>query len=317
METRVWGGLSLLIIIGRLGLAIGIDRESAGTCARVSGFDLLVGLHQDWCFAEEAMAIESVGIVEGDEAALQWALNLVYKHKKTYVAVLFHASWCPFSKICLQNFNSMASLFPSIRHFAFEESVIRPRILSRYGVHGFPTLFLLNSTMRVRYHGSRTISSLISFYSDVTGIKSADLDPISINKAADTSSLPNPDETIEENCPFSWARSPEKILQQDTYLALASIFVSLKLLYFLIPKLNSYIERTYRRLTQLVGLLTLWDHFHAYLHEAKQSLSRLNPCKRSNHMQEEAMNNAKAWASKSLASVSIGEPSSSEAVLNN
>lgn len=42
-------------------------------------------------------------------------------------------------------------------------------ILSKYGVHGFPTLFLLNSTMRVRYHGSRTFGSLVAFYSDVTG----------------------------------------------------------------------------------------------------------------------------------------------------
>lgn len=42
-------------------------------------------------------------------------------------------------------------------------------ILSKYGVHGFPTLFLLNSTMRVRYHGSRTLGSFIAFYGDVTG----------------------------------------------------------------------------------------------------------------------------------------------------
>lgn len=42
-------------------------------------------------------------------------------------------------------------------------------ILSKYGVHGFPTLFILNSTMRVRYHGSRTLASLIGFYNDVTG----------------------------------------------------------------------------------------------------------------------------------------------------
>jgi hypothetical protein len=42
-------------------------------------------------------------------------------------------------------------------------------ILSKYGVHGFPTLFLLNSTMRVRYQGSRTLGSLVSFYSDETG----------------------------------------------------------------------------------------------------------------------------------------------------
>lgn len=41
--------------------------------------------------------------------------------------------------------------------------------LSKYGVHGFPTLFILNSTMRVRYQGSRTLGSLVGFYSDVTG----------------------------------------------------------------------------------------------------------------------------------------------------
>jgi len=64
---------------------------------------------------------------KGDEAALQRALNLVYKNREEYVAVLFHASWCPFSKICRPDFNIMSSKFPTIRHFAFEESVIRPR----------------------------------------------------------------------------------------------------------------------------------------------------------------------------------------------
>lgn len=42
-------------------------------------------------------------------------------------------------------------------------------ILSKYGVYGFPTLILLNSTMRVRYQGPRTLDSLITFYGDVTG----------------------------------------------------------------------------------------------------------------------------------------------------
>lgn len=41
--------------------------------------------------------------------------------------------------------------------------------LSKYGVHGFPTIILLNSTMRVAYRGSRTLDSLATFYSDVTG----------------------------------------------------------------------------------------------------------------------------------------------------
>ncbi|KAJ6791745.1 5'-adenylylsulfate reductase-like 3 [Iris pallida] len=245
-----------------------------------------------------------MGVMEGDEVALQRAVNLVYRNKDEYVAVLFHASWCSFSKICRPNFDIMSSLFPAIRHFAFEESVIRPSILSRYGVHGFPTLFLLNSTMRVRYHGSRSINSLVGFYSDVTGAKPALLYSTAMKKV-DPSSIPKLDEdTDQENCPFSWARSPEKLLQQDTYLALASSFVLLRLLYFLLPKLNSCVERTWRRRMQLASLMSLWDYFQ----KAKQGLSSLIPHKRSN-LQEGALN-AKAWASKSLASVSIGESSS-------
>jgi hypothetical protein len=143
------------------------------------------------------------------------AANLVHGNQEEYISILFYASWCPFSKICMPNFRKLSTVFPSIRHFAFEESVIRPRfkyyhviccfisvfptyssnsfiefivfpnyssnsfiefivigiccsILARYGVHGFPTLFLLNSTMRVRYRGPRTRSSLIAFYNNVT-----------------------------------------------------------------------------------------------------------------------------------------------------
>lgn len=311
MDARFWSGFALLIVLGRFGSAAGGSGEGAA-CPRVSAADVILPPPGDSCLAVESPTnwFEAVGVVEGDEAALQRALNLVYKNREEYVAVLFHASWCPFSKICRPNFNIMASMFPTIRHFAFEESVIRPSILSRYGVHGFPTLFLLNSTMRVRYHGSRTISSLVSFYSDVTGVKPAPGDSSSVEKSSDSLHIPELKEiTEQENCPFSWARSPEKLLRQDTYLALASVFVLLRLLYVLVPKLNACIKRAWRRYMQYASLVSLWDHFQAYLQEAKQGLNRLNPCKQSN-LQEGAMN-AKAWASKSLATVSIGEASAS------
>lgn len=42
--------------------------------------------------------------------------------------------------------------------------------LSKYGVHGFPTLMILNSTLRVHYQGSRTLGSLVTFYNVVTGM---------------------------------------------------------------------------------------------------------------------------------------------------
>jgi len=319
MDSGFWRGFAaLLILLGRFAPAVGISGEAAAACAKVSAVDSFLPASRDSCSAAESPVdgFEMVGVIEGDEAALQRALNLVYKNREEYVAILFHASWCPFSKICRPNFNIMSSMFPTIGHFAFEESVIRPSILSRYGVHGFPTLFLLNSTMRVRYHGSRTISSLVSFYSDVTGIKPASVGSTSVDKVLDSSNLPEIEETPEqENCPFSWARSPEKLLQQDTYLALASAFVLLRLLYHLVPKLNARVTRAWRRHMQYASLLNLWDHFQANLQEAKQGLNMLNPCKRSN-LQKRAMN-AKAWASKSLATVSIGEPSTSRAQSTN
>lgn len=143
----------------------------------------------------ESFGNDNFPLVKGDEVTLQKALHVVHKNTNDYVALLFYASWCPFSGTFRPSFSALSSLFPSIPHFAIEESAVRPRsghqqfllytyydianfwlissyifsILSKYGVLGLPTLFLLNSTMRVRYHGSRTLDSLISFYSNVTG----------------------------------------------------------------------------------------------------------------------------------------------------
>jgi hypothetical protein len=62
-------------------------------------------------------------------------------------------------------FLSVVHLFGGIVIYCWNCSII-----SRYGIHGFPTLFLLNSTMRVRYHGPRTVKSLAAFYTDVSGV---------------------------------------------------------------------------------------------------------------------------------------------------
>uniref|UniRef100_J3LH77 Thioredoxin domain-containing protein n=2 Tax=Oryza brachyantha TaxID=4533 RepID=J3LH77_ORYBR len=227
-------------------------------------------------------------------------------NKDDYIAVLFYASWCPFSQECKPNFEILASLFPAIRHFTFEESSIRPSIISRYGIHGFPTLFLLNSTMRVRYHGPRTVKSLAAFYRDVSGF---DISMTSANLEAVDSldGIELKKDTEQENCPFWWARSPEKILQQDTYLALATAFVILRLLYLLFPKIGSFAKQAWRRHTLFPNLVGVHEYFFTYLEQARQKFFRLYPSKRGNL--QEGARNATAWASKSLASVSIGEPS--------
>ncbi|KAG5245811.1 hypothetical protein OIU76_001995 [Salix suchowensis] len=253
------------------------------------------------------------GVTEGDEVSLQKALNFVQKNSHEYVALLFYASWCPFSKNFRPSFSILSSLYPSIPHFEIEESSIRPSILSKYGVHGFPTLFLLNSTMRVRYHGSRTLGSLVAFYSDVTGIKTASLDKGSLDKIGRASHLEKHDAPEQESCPFSWARSPENLFREETYLALATTFVLLRLFYWSFPTALAFAQFTWRRHMQNMRLESLLEHPRAYLNRAIQLLNSLNePCKKSN-LQEGAMN-ARAWASKSLATVSIGDASTSRGV---
>ncbi|XP_062196053.1 5'-adenylylsulfate reductase-like 4 [Phragmites australis] len=188
-----------------------------------------------------------VGVVEGDDGALQKAVTLVLRNREDFVAILFYASWCPFSKLFRTDFQKLSSFFPTIAHFSFEESRIKPRILSRYGVRAFPTLFLVNSTMRVRYHGSRTMNSLAMFYKDVTGMNPVSLDVTSLERIEDTVNIIDNDKrTEQEDSLFLWARSPERLLHQDTCLALASSFVLLRLLHFFLPKLNACVKQAWR-----------------------------------------------------------------------
>ncbi|XP_072989846.1 5'-adenylylsulfate reductase-like 3 [Typha latifolia] len=301
--ARAWRTALLLLLAAGEILAVAAVGE---VCPRLSSADSILGRPAS-CSALEypARGGDPMGVLEGDEATLHRALNLVYSNSENYVAVLFYASWCPFSRICNSNFHRLSSLFPAIRHFAFEESVIRPSILSRYGVHGFPTLFLLNSTMRVRYHGPRTVSSLVAFFKDVTGVNPMSLDSIPMDKIVDSSNVAAvKEDTEQEDCPFSWARSPEKLLQQDTYLALASSFLLLRLLYILLPKLNACVKNAWRRHTRFASLMNLSE---ASIDQIRLGFKGLLPSKRRNL--QGAMS-ASAWASKSLASVSIGEPSS-------
>ncbi|KAF6148712.1 hypothetical protein GIB67_019320 [Kingdonia uniflora] len=303
-------GFVLLVLFGSLTWAEPVRDSSWPVCPLVSIKDSFLG--SDGVSFTDSYSLSNgvsrgVCVTEGDDVSLQKVLNLVHSNSQEYVAVLFYASWCPFSRSCRPTFATLSSWYPSIRHFAVEESSIRPSILSRYGVHGFPTLFLLNSTMRVRYHGSRTINSLVNFYSDVTGTNP--LDQKALENNGNQSNLTKLEDNEQENCPFSWAKSPENMLRQETYLTLATIFVVLKFLYVLLPSLLAH-ARAWRRHIRITSLRTLCEQPLALFNQATQLFKGLKePCKRSN-LQEGALS-ARAWASKSLASVSIGEASSS------
>ncbi|CAK7347153.1 unnamed protein product [Dovyalis caffra] len=313
MQTRVWQTRILvsMMIYGSLMCATAADSNMVSICPIESVADSILGLRDQNCVVSGADETPCfAGVTEGDESSLQKALNLVQKSSHKYVAVLFYASWCPFSRTFRPSFSIVSSLYPLIPHFAIEESSIRPSILSKYGVHGFPTLFLMNSTMRVRYHGSRSVGSLVAFYSDVTGIKTASLDKGSLDKFGRASHHEKHDTPEQESCPFSWARSPENLFREETYLALATTFVLLRLFYLTFPTMLAFAQFTWRRHVENMRLASLLEHPRAYLNRAIQLFNSLKePCRKSN-LQEGAMN-ARAWASKSLATVSIGDASTS------
>ncbi|CAN7030441.1 5'-adenylylsulfate reductase-like 4 [Brassica rapa] len=301
--------LVLVILFGNL-MFTAVDGVSvrAPICAMRSVKDYALGFREQSCpFYGDELADRPhfVVVTEGDERWLQTALDMIHKNKCDYVALLFYASWCPFSRSFTPSFDLISSLYSSIPHFAIKESSVKPSTLSKYGVHGFPTLLLMNSTMRARYRGTRMLDSLVAFYRDVTGIET--LDKTSLEKSLLVPHLGNENNTEPENCPFTWARSPENMLRQETYLTLATVFVLLRLLYFVFPALVVFAKFTWPRIAQNMRLESLQEHTVGFLSRLCMYLKE--PCKRSN-LQGGAMN-ARAWASKSLATVSIGESSSS------
>lgn len=265
----------LLVAYVKLTCAGGDFRGLSSVCELKSVKDLILGDGFDG-FCLVSGNEYGFGVIEGDETSLHKAISGIGTNTHEYVVVLFYASWCPFSTILRPSLSTMSSLYPSIPHFAIEESTVKPSILSKYGVNGFPTLFVLNSTMRVRYHGSRTLSSLVNFYTDVTGVEAELVDTTS---KLDTFMHDKGNNVSEpETCPFTWAKSPENLLRQETYLALATLFVVLRSLYLSYPFIITSAQ--YARRTQFLNIRvrSLWEHPFGYLNRAILLFSSLTCC---------------------------------------
>ncbi|KAA8519040.1 hypothetical protein F0562_016186 [Nyssa sinensis] len=52
-----------------------------------------------------------------------------------------------------------------------EKSSAMPSIFSIYGIHGLPTIVIVNKMSRMRFRGSKDLHSLIKFYKKTTGFE--------------------------------------------------------------------------------------------------------------------------------------------------
>ncbi|XP_077211434.1 5'-adenylylsulfate reductase-like 7 [Tasmannia lanceolata] len=223
-----------------------------------------------------------------------------------YTSILFYASWCPFSRSARSTFDVLSSMFPQITHLMVEESSIMPAIFSKYGVHSLPTIMIANRTARIRHYGSKDISSLIHFYTKITGF-----DPVEYFTKAD-----QPTSMGSEKPFLLWNDSPREILAREPYLVFSLLFLCLKAIIYFVPKILS-------RLKSVWVLLYAWHMNLAFFGETSQLLervlhvidmerawSKLRLCKTRNF--QNGAKNARVWAS--LASVSLGKPPSTRSV---
>jgi len=201
-------------------------------------------LHQDGLYIQS----HASRVAELNETAFEKALYLVHSSGNgSYLAVLYHASWCPFSKNVRPAFDALSTMFPSIYHVAVEESSVRRSILLQFGIHSFPVLAMHNSTSRVRYYGPRALEILIFFYQNYTGLRASKGQPGQAEDSALARFISSAGKETKEVPHNSPAISSTKWLQDDLFLGLAMMFLSSRLLYNMILYLASRLKPTRRR----------------------------------------------------------------------
>ncbi|KAF9598905.1 hypothetical protein IFM89_032759 [Coptis chinensis] len=238
--------------------------------------------------------------IEVDGESLDRALKC--SHRNIYTAVLFHASWCQYSRRMRPTYDVLSSMFPQIRHLAVEQSAAMPSVFSRYGIHSLPSLVLVNHTAKVQYQGLKDLNSLVRFYKKMTGLEP--IDYLTDNQRLEITEKPLLQLLDRSSRMETIAREP--------YLAFSILFLSFKAFLYFFPGLLSRLKafwalyiphlnlEIFGETSQLIGrVLQMVD--------LKRVWTKVTLCKTRNF--QKGAKNARVWAS-SLASVSLGESSS-------
>lgn len=222
----------------------------------------------------------------------------------TYTAVLFYASWCPFSRKVQPRFDALASMYPQIKHVKVEESSAFPTVFSRQGIHSVPSILIANKTTRAYYHGRKDLQSLLNFYQSTTGLECA------VNS------------TVEDQLVLPLKNNPKALhswnlttLKDEPFLAFSLLFVLLKAFLFVCPNFVSNVITLWVTYIPRLNLAIFGESkqllTHAlHLFNVKSLYSKLKLSKIRNF--HHGARSARVLAS-SFASVSLGETSSPRA----
>ncbi|XP_057956480.1 5'-adenylylsulfate reductase-like 5 [Malania oleifera] len=244
------------------------------------------------------LSISPSSPIEMDGESLDRAL--AFSSRNVYTAVLFYASWCPFSRDMRSKFDMLGSIFPQITHLAVEQSSAMPSVFSRHGIHSVPSLLIVNDGASVRFNGQRNLDSLMCFYVKTTG-----LGPVGYWAEG----IPNLyDSRKEVVWPMNMSSMKEFAIKEP-YIVFSLLFLVLRAILHFIPGILSRLTALwvsylphpnlgiFGEASQFVGRIL-------HLIDVKRVLSKLKLCKTRNF--HDRARSARVWAS-SLASVSLGK----------
>eukprot|EP00249_Psilotum_nudum_P016323 c25766_g1_i1 orf=744-1808(+) len=278
----------------------------------------------DQCSSVDQYSLGVVGghtwrVAEVNGTILERTLHIAQSRNDAYVAVLFYAKWCPFSKSLRSTFHALSLFFPAVYHVAVEESDLRPSGLSQYGVHSLPSLFLQNKKLKIRYYGPRTVGALGHFYKDITGLQ-----PISVGTVKEEMSVRKQKREIVpkgmETYPLSLMKNLEKLLEDDMYLVLAALFLVLRVAYCIFPKVAECIKHYWVKNAHVLQAAKAVMRRELLLHADQQKYAKRNRIDGGKGLRTGKLQPSKtirrgpyvnSWSSSSLAPVTLAEGSSS------
>lgn len=277
--------------------------SNASFCHKLTLRDM-AALQEDQCSRDEEDRASRVLQIDGRDIGN--ALSLYQKGSHEYAAVLFYAEWCPFSRIMREKFDYLSASFPTIHHIAVESSGLWPSELSQHGVRSLPALFVHNKTQKVQFHGSRSLETIGQYYMERTGFM-----PISLSYSLIEGDTLSKNQQSRE---MSWQKGFRAWLYDDLYLAFAVVFLTLRVLFYLQPKIVTSL-RQYWSLKE-----TSWKAQRGLLRqvnaEQRQVTSRFARKSEGKYLKREEKEAGKgvlsvpSWPSSSLAAVALAECSS-------
>ncbi|PWZ44827.1 5'-adenylylsulfate reductase-like 6 [Zea mays] len=234
--------LPLLLLLPLLAPPVASARQGAGQdLGQCPGLEY--GLPPFVAALRASCPVSTEGYSPPEEVVNGEELLRLLDGKEEHTAVLFYASWCPFSERIRPVFDDLSSMFPRVKHLAIEESNVTKAILSRYHVRALPSIIIARSSYIFWALGSKDLDSLVNLYTAATGQEPVAY--IGTRKWRATQST---------DYAKIWNSSISVTVKQEPCLAFSILFVCLRIFIFFFPKFFALVQDFWTQYYEQINL---------------------------------------------------------------